>query len=126
MMKHYLTAFVLAGSFAAAQANACDYPAKPGKLPDGNSASKDEMLAAKKLVTTYTDEIKAYLDCLDKDTTEKLAAMLNATEKEKAEVQKKTDKKHDAAVTEMMSVTDGFNEQIRAWKAKSATEKPAS
>ena len=125
-MKHHVTALVLACGLAAAQVNACDYPAKPGKLPDGNSASKDEMLAAKKLVTTYTDEMKAYLDCLDKDTTEKIAAMPNATDKEKADVQKKTDQKHDAAVTEMMSVTDGFNEQIRAWKAKSAAEKPAS
>jgi len=124
-MKRYVTILVLACGLAAAQANACDYPAKPGKLPNGSSASKDEMLAAKKLVTTYTDEMKVYLECLDKDTTEKIAALPNATDKEKADIQKKTDQKHDAAVTEMMAVTDGFNEQIRAWKAKSAAEKPA-
>jgi len=47
-MKHYITALILAGGLAAAQANAaCNYPVAPGKFPDGNQASKDEMLAAK-------------------------------------------------------------------------------
>jgi len=118
-MKHYLTALVLVGGLAAAQANAgCDYPSKPGKFPDGNSASKDEMIATKKVVTQYTEDMKVYLDCLDKEAADKLAGMEKATDKEKADVQKKADQKHDAAVTEMMGVTDGFNEQLRAWKAK--------
>ncbi len=118
-MKHYLTALILVGGLAAAQANAaCEYPAKPGKFPDGNSATRDEMVATKKIVVQYTESMTAYLNCLDTESSDKIAAMTNASEKEKAEVQKKLDQKHDAAVTELTSVTDGFNEQLRAFKAK--------
>jgi hypothetical protein len=118
-MKHYLTALVLVGGLAAAQANAgCDYPSKPGKIPDGMSATKEEMLAAKKLVVKYTEDMQTYLACLDTETSEKIAAMPNATEKEKTEYQQKQDQKHNAAVIEMTEVTDGFNEQLRAYKAK--------
>jgi hypothetical protein len=118
-MKHYLSALVLVAGFAAAQANAgCDYPSKPGKLPDGTSATKEEMLAAKKLVVDYTESMKSYLECLDAETTAKLAAMPTALEKDKAEYQSKQDQKHNAAVTEMTEVTDNFNVQLRAYKAK--------
>ena len=126
-MKHHLTALVLVGGLAAAQANAgCDYPSKPGKFPDGNSATKDEMLAAKSVVVQYKTDMEAYLGCLDNEVSEKLAAMPNASEKEKADLQNKANQKHDAAVTELTSVTEGFNEQLRAYKAKSSAAKPAS
>jgi len=118
-MKHYLTALVLVGGFAAAQANAgCDYPSKPGKLPDGTMATKEEMLEAKKTVVAYTENMKTYLECLDAETAEKLAGMPKALEKDKAEFQSKQDQKHNAAVTEMTEVTDNFNVQLRAYKAK--------
>ena len=118
-MKHYLTALVLAGALAATQANAgCDYPSKPGRAPDGNQATKDEMLAAKKIVVQYTQDMTTYLTCLDTEFEAKVAAMPNVTDKEKAELQRKQDEKHDAAVAELTSVTDGFNEQLRAYKAK--------
>ena len=118
-MKHYLTALVLAGALAATQANAgCDYPSKPGKAPDGTQATKDEMLAAKKIVVQYTQDMTTYLTCLDTEFQAKVASMPNVTDKEKAELQRKQDEKHDAAVGELTSVTDGFNEQLRAYKAK--------
>ena len=48
-MKHYFSALISGGGLAAAQAHAaCDYPVAPGKFPDGNQATKDEMLAAKR------------------------------------------------------------------------------
>jgi hypothetical protein len=125
-MKHYLIALVLTGGLAAAQANACDYPKDPKKFPNGNSATKDEMVEAKKSVVQYNEDMKVYLDCLDKEVTDKLASMPNATEKEKADIQKKTDQKHDAAVIKLQSVADDFNVQLRAYKAKNTPEKPAS
>ena len=33
------------------------------------------------------------------------------------------DQKHNAAVEEVQAVADRFNEQLRAWKAKTAAEK---
>ena len=126
-MKHYLTALILAGGLAAAQANAaCEYPVAPGKFPDGSQASKDEMLAAKKSVVKYNGEMETYLGCIKAEYDAKVAAETTATDKQKAEMQKVQDQKHNAAVEEVTAVTDRFNEQLRAWKAKNPPEKKSS
>src|SRR4051812_438712 len=65
VMKHYITALMLAGALAAAQANAaCNYPVAPGKFPDGNQATKEEMLAAKGQVVQYNTDMETYLNCI--------------------------------------------------------------
>jgi hypothetical protein len=126
-MKHYLTALILAGGLAAAQANAaCDYPVAPGKFPDGSQATKDEMLAAKKSVVKYNGEMETYLTCIKTEYDAKVAAETSATADQKAEMQKAQDQKHNAAVEEVTAVTDRFNEQLRAWKAKNPPEKKSS
>ena len=126
-MKHYLTALILAGGLAAAQANAaCDYPVAPGKFPDGSQATKDEMLAAKKSVVKYNGEMETYLACIKTEYDAKVAAETSATADQKAEMQKAQDQKHNAAVEEVTAVTDRFNEQLRAWKAKNPPEKKSS
>src|SRR5687768_5124200 len=126
-MKHYLTALILAGGLAAAQANAaCAYPVAPGKFPDGGRASKEEMLAAKKQVVTYNAEMETYLACIKSEYDAKVAAETSATSDQKAEMQKVQDQKHNAAVEEVTAVTDRFNEQLRAWKAKNPPEKKTS
>jgi hypothetical protein len=126
-MKHYLTALILAGGLAAAQAQAaCDYPVAPGKFPDGGQASKEEMLAAKKLVVKYNTDMETYLGCIKSEFDAKVAAETSATADQKAEMQKVQDQKHNAAVEEVTAVTDRFNEQLRAWKAKNAPEKKTS
>jgi len=123
-MKHYLTALVLAGSLAAAQANAaCDYPVKPAKFPDGNQATKEEMLAAKSSVMKFNTDMEAYLTCLQTEYDASVAAQANATAEQKEQMAKVHDQKHNAAVEEVTAVTESFNEQLRAWKAKAAAEK---
>ena len=123
-MKHYITALVLAGGFAASQAHAaCNYPVAPGKFPDGNQASKDEMLAAKTQVVTYNKDMETYLTCIQDEYNAKVTAEANATADQKAEMARVQDQKHNAAVQELQSVADRFNEQLRVWKAKSAAEK---
>lgn len=126
-MKHYLTALVLAGGLAAAQAHAaCDYPVAPGKFPDGSTATKEEMLAAKKLVVQYNTEMETYLTCIKSEFEARLAEDKKLPADQKAEMQKVQDQKHNAAVEEVTAVTDRFNEQLRAWKAKNAPEKKTS
>ena len=126
-MKHYITALILAGGFAAAQANAaCNYPVAPGKFPDGNQASKDEMLAAKSQVVQYNKDMETYLTCIQGDYDAKVAAETQATPEQKAEMARVQDQKHNAAVQELQSVADRFNEQLRVWKAKNTPEKKPS
>jgi len=126
-MKHLLAALVLTGGFAAAQANAaCQYPVAPGKFPDGSLASKEEMLAAKSQVVKYNTEMDSYLGCIKTEFDTRLAENANAPADQKAEMQRKQDEMHNAAVKEVMEVTERFNEQLRAWKAKNGTEKKSS
>lgn len=124
-MKHQvLTALIVAGGLAAAQANAaCNYPVAPGKFPDGTQASKEEMLAAKKLVVKYNDEMTAYIECTNAEFDAKLAAQSDATEAQKSDMTRMQAQKQDAALKEVTDVTERFNEQLRAWKAKNQPEK---
>jgi hypothetical protein len=123
-MKHYVTALVLAGGLAAAQANAaCTYPVPPGKFPDGGEASKEEMLAAKKQVVQYNTDMDAYLGCLKTEFEAQATANPNASTEQKEKLAREQDEKHNAAVKEVTDVTDRFNEQLRAWKAKNPSTK---
>jgi hypothetical protein len=121
-MKHYITALILAGGLAAAQAHAaCNYPVAPGKFPDGNQATKEEMLAAKSQVVQYNKDMETYLTCIDGEYDAKVAAETTATADQKAEMARVQDQKHNAAVLELQAVADRFNEQLRVWKAKNAS-----
>ena len=123
-MKQLLSAIVLLGGLAAAQANAaCPYPVAPGKFPDGGVATKEEMLGAKQQVMKYNTDIDAYLGCLKTEYDAKVAASADASQEQKDKMAREQDEKHNAAVKEVTDVTDRFNEQLRAWKAKNAEKK---
>jgi len=126
-MKQLVSALILGCGLIAAQAQAaCDYPAAPGKFPDGSQASKDEMLTAKKSVVKYNDDMTAYLTCIKSEFDTKVAGIANITPEQKAEMEKVQNQKQAAALEEVTAVTDRFNEQLRAWKAKNVPEKKAS
>ena len=59
-------AFTAALSAGTAYAD-CSYPAAPANLPDGRTATLEEMVAGQKTVKEYDTAIKAYVDCIDKE-----------------------------------------------------------
>ncbi len=123
-MKRYVLSALILGGFAAPHAMAaCEYPTAPGKFPDGAAATLDEMKAAKASVVKYNNDMEAYLVCIKSEFDAKLAENTSATEKQKAEMQRMQDQKHNAAVKEVTEVTERFNEQLRAYKAKAAEKK---
>ena len=109
------------GTAAHAQA-ACSYPRSPDAPPDGNTATRDQMIAAKHDFDRYNNEMNAYLDCikLEMDTaTPKDPSKLTADEKKKADEQVKIlTQKNNAAVDELQAVVGRFNEQLKIFKAK--------
>ena len=98
----------------------------PGKFPDGGAATLDEMKAAKGQVVKYNNDMEAYLVCIKSEYDAKVAAQTDATKEQKAEMERVQNQKHNAAVDEVTEVTNRFNEQLRAYKAKNATEKKPS
>jgi hypothetical protein len=119
-----LFSIALLGALAAGQAyGACTYPTPPDSLPDGATASRDDMLAGKKKVVEFDNAIGAYTSCLKMETEQALAKSPDLTEDQKKEIQKMADQKHNAAVEADEAIAQRFNEQLRAFNAKQAEKK---
>ncbi|HTV94852.1 MAG TPA: hypothetical protein VME42_02590 [Steroidobacteraceae bacterium] len=112
------------GTAMHAQAD-CTYPRAPDKIADGNTASKEEMIASKNDVSRYNNEMNAYLDCIKLEitaATPKDPSKLSKDEKAKAdEQQRMLTQKNNAAVDELTAVVGRFNEQLKIYKAKHAS-----
>lgn len=119
----------LAFSTAALADPNCTYPAAPGAMPDGATATKEAMVAAKNDTARYNTDMNVYLDCL-KAAQDKLTpadpSKLTADQKKKADDQiKALVAKNNAAVDELQAVVGKFNEQLKAYKAAHAAPAPA-
>ena len=122
-----LYSIALIGALAAGNAYAaCTYPNPPAKLPDGATATRDDMLAGKKLVTEFDNAIGEYNTCLQKEADEAIAKLTGEDkekEAKKLEIQKMADQKHNAAVEADEQIATRFNEQLRAYNAKQKDKK---
>lgn len=126
-MKMMATMLILA-TFAGGAAYAdCVYPKAPTKIPDGSTATLQQMLAGETLLKAYNAEIKAYTDCLKlehdtavakSDPGKMTSAQKKAFAARKAELDTIYVQKNDAAVDEATKVTNRFNEQVRIFKAE--------
>jgi hypothetical protein len=102
----------------------CPYPAPPDKLPDGASATLQDMLAGQKAVADYNKAINDYVACIDKAVENSIASAGDKLKPEqKADMQRVETQKHNAAIDQLQSVADRFNEQVKVFKAKSADGK---
>ncbi|MGH8289472.1 MAG: hypothetical protein ACREV7_10665 [Steroidobacteraceae bacterium] len=119
-MKLLLAAVALAAIALAPLAHAeCTYPQTPDRLPDGNTATLDEMLAGQKAVQGYNEQMMAYLSCIKLERDNAVAqAGAKLTKQQKAEVEAIEIQKHNAAVDQLHAVADQFNAQVKIFKAK--------
>jgi hypothetical protein len=127
-MKAWIPLTLVLALGTAVQAHAtCTYPNAPAAPPDGNTATKDEMIAAKHDFDRYNGEMNSYLDCLKLEmdaATPKDPAKLTPDEKKKADEQQKIlVQKNNSAVDELQAVVGRFNEQLKIFKAKAAAPK---
>jgi hypothetical protein len=100
----------------------CSYPPPPEKLPDGNTATLEEMVSANKAVKEYETAVNAYLSCIKLEYDDALgkAGDKPDADKKKAldEMDRMTVQKHNATVDQAQAIADRFNAQVRAYKAK--------
>lgn len=110
---------VSVAAFCLAQgALACDYPARVQDVPDGNTATRDEMVAGKKAVQTYISDMEAYLSCIEAEESQAVMALGETDEEAKTQRAETFNKKYNAAVEEMNLVAEEFNIQLRAYNAR--------
>jgi hypothetical protein len=123
-MKKSLLALAFAACLSTASFADCTYPRAPGKAPDGNVATREELLAAKKVVDAYNITMNTYLECIKAEYDASLVkGGASLTEDQKKQMATIYTQKNDSAVDELTGVANNMNEQIRAFKAKSTTAK---
>jgi hypothetical protein len=87
---------------------ACTYPAEV-TIPDGKTATKEEMVAANNAVKEYMAKVDEYLACLDKEE----ADLGEAVTDEQKQVHTS---RHNAAVDALNAVAARYNDQVREYK----------
>lgn len=103
-------------SGAALSAAACENPSMVA-VPDGKTATMEQLLEAQTQVKGYMAAMEEYLACLNEELQ---AGGDNAP----AEFKSLMVTRHNTAVSEMESVAAAFNTQVQAYKA--ANPQPAA
>ncbi len=117
MIMKLMSAIAAAILFASPLAFACDYPPR-ADLPDGISASKDDMMAGQTSVKAFMASMEEYLACIEKEEEAAVGALVASDDDERANREATFNKKYNAAVEDMELVAARFNEQVRAYKAQ--------
>lgn len=97
----------------------CESPESPA-IPDGGSATMQDMIAGQKDVKTFQATNIAYMDCVEKLMNEAEATAKKGTDDEKAAAIAIYDKAvtdYNAAVSKEEEVAGKFNTEIREFKA---------
>ena len=107
--KRILALAVLSAACAVslkAHADQCRLPPAPSKIPDGSTASQQEMVTAMETIKQYNSDVQTYLKCLK----------FEVRQKELSTVDQMT--LHNTALNQLTRVADAFNRQVRIFKAK--------
>ena len=119
MTIRILSGVALAMLMAGAANAECTYPKEPSGLPDGASATQDQMVEGMKAVKEYNGQVTTYLDCLEKEMNERVeAAGPDAPAEQIEQIKAIHTKRHNAAVEALEQTAARFNEQVKTFKAR--------
>lgn len=92
--------------YSASAAAGCQLPAPPSRIPDGSSATEQEMVAAMKTLKQYNADVGEYTMCLEFEGKRNRISFDDQT------------KNRDLALNTLATVAAQFNEQVRRFKAR--------
>ena len=101
---------------------ACEYPERPA-LPDGGTASKEDMIASRTAVKAFLAAVDEYLLCIEQEEKAAIAAMDNPDEETIQRREELLTKRFDAANEEKFLFGEKWNQQVRAYNAQRAEQK---
>ena len=96
---------------------ACDYPAKVD-IPDGTTATREEMLEGQRSVKQYVTEMEAYLECIVAEEKTARSAMDDLAPEDEQQREDLLNKKYNAAVDEMETVAANFNTEVQTFRGR--------
>jgi hypothetical protein len=85
----------------------CVLPPAPSKIPDGSTATQQEMVTAMQTLKEYNSDVETYTKCLEFEAKQNHMSRIDE------------ERMHNAAVDTLQKVAAKFNEQVRTFKAKS-------
>jgi len=120
-MKNLIKSLVVFAALALpAMSIACDYPDRP-TLPDGATASKEDMIAAQSTVKSFLAAIDEYLICIETDEKAAIAGLDDPDEETLKRRDDLLSKRFDAANEEKFMFGERWNLQVRAYNAARST-----
>ena len=114
-MKSIISIVLMIGSLGYAQLTLarCDYPIMNFVIPNGATATMENMVAGQTNFKSYNADMETYLDCLDSELS-KISKNLDNYQ----EIQSLSDNKYNAAVDQLGEAADQWNAAVRAYKAQ--------
>lgn len=96
----------------------CDYPPS-ADIPNGSTATRDEMLAGQQAVRDYIAAMEEYLACIEEEEEATLDTLTDISDEERVNRERALTVKHNAAVEQMELVAARFNEEVRVFREQS-------
>jgi len=101
-----VTAAILGGMVGLPAYANCSLPPAPNKIPDGTTATADEMLTAMETLKRYNNDVTNYTKCLE---FEERQNRISSAER---------DQRQNSAVDGLKVLANKFNDQVRVYKAR--------
>ncbi len=117
MIRFINASSMIAAILFAPPALACDYPQRVS-IPNGSSATKDEMVAGQKGVKQFMANMEQYLACIEDKDEQNDASVEEPNLIVEAQREEMLVKKHNAAVEDMEKIAAQFNEEVRSYKSR--------
>ena len=114
-IKSIIFVLLLIGSLGYAQfaLSDCLYPKMKVDIPNGSTATMEEMVAAQTNFKAYKADMDAYLGCLDNELSK-----ISEDFEGYADIKSHSDSKYNAAVEQLQEAADEWNEAVRGYKAQ--------
>ena len=112
----FLSCLFISGAWAAN----CTEPSKPS-IPNGSTATMEEMVAAQTAVKAYQASMESYRSCLDV-YMKSLKPALSEGESEAGASYLASNRNFNSSVSEEEEVAAEFNDAIKAYKAANPSE----
>lgn len=126
-MKVLLPVLLIAAAMALPAHAECTAPLNDVKIPNGNTATMEEMLAAKHAIQENNAAVEAYTQCLKAEQDAKIAAGgTDMKDEEKVKISTEYANRTNVEVEKLQKLADKFNVEVRAYKAKQAAAQPAA
>ena len=114
-MKSIISLGLFIGSLSYAQfaLSDCNYPKMNMDIPNGATATMEDMVTAQTNFKSYNADMDAYLDCLDGELSK-----ISKDFEGYADIKSLSDDRYNAAIDQLTEAAEEWNQAVRAYKAQ--------